>query len=238
MVTKIAGDSVTLAQAGKKTFTPSIGQTNDSYSIEHYFSDIVQSEVFTGCRISQVDVKLPATGMAAIDVAIMGQNMTPSQAQYFTSPTVVTAGATLAGVNGALMLNGTVLGIVTGLNFSIKANATRGDVVGSVLTPDIFIGGLDVDGTATIYFQDNIARDLFVSETELSLSVVLTASNAPNADFQAYTMPRVKINSATKNDGEIGLVLTAAFVALYNTVGSATSTGLQTTLSVQDSAVV
>lgn len=237
MVTKVAGDSVTLAQAGKKTWTPISGHTNDSYSIEHFFSDIGQSEVFTGCRVSQVDVKLPASGMAGIDVQVMGQNMTPTQSQYFTTPLTVTTGSTLASVNGALVLGGVVVAIVTGMNFSIKGNATRGDVVGSVVTPDIFMGGMDVDGQLMIYFQDAIARDAFVNETEVTLNVVLTANNNPNADFQAYSMPRVKINGAAKSDGEVGLVLTAPFVALFNTAGSATAASLNTTLTVQDSLV-
>ena len=235
MGAKAAGDSVTISQAGRKTFTPITGQTNDSYSIEHFFSDIGQSEVFTGCRVSQLDIKLPATGMAGMDIAIMGQNVTATQTQYFTTPLVVTTGATLTAVNGALMLGGIVVAIVTGLNIAIKANATRGDVVGSVQTPDVFIGGLDVDGQMTIYFQDNIARDAFLNETEMNLNFVLTASNAANADFQAYSMPRVKFNGAAKSDGEIGLILTAPYVALFNTFGSAAVNTLQTTLSIQDS---
>ena len=59
-----AASIVTVSQAGKKALMATTGQTNDSYSIEHFFSDIAQSEVFTGCRVSTVDVKLPATGFA------------------------------------------------------------------------------------------------------------------------------------------------------------------------------
>lgn len=235
MVPKVAGDSVTIAQAGRKTWTPVTAQTNDSYTVEHFFSDIGQSEVFTGCRVSQLDVKLPATGMAGLDVMFMGQNMTATQAQYLTTPLPVTTGSTLAAVNGALVLGGVVVGIVTGANFSVKANATRGDVVGTVFTPDVFIGGLDIDGQFTIYFQDAIARDAFLNETEMTLNIVLTASNAANADFQAYSMPRVKLNGAAKSDGEVGLIMTVPFVALFNTNGGVGTATINTTASVQDS---
>ena len=40
MVVKAAGDSVTIALAGKVTFTPQTGHTNDSFSIEEFNSDI------------------------------------------------------------------------------------------------------------------------------------------------------------------------------------------------------
>jgi hypothetical protein len=41
---------------------PLTGQTRDSYTIEHFYSDIGQSEVFTGCNVSQMAVKMPSTG--------------------------------------------------------------------------------------------------------------------------------------------------------------------------------
>ena len=233
MVTKIAGDSVTIVQAGRKTWSPASGQTKDSYTVEHYFADIGQSEVFTGCRVSQLDVKLPATGMAGLDVMLMGQNMTPSQTQYFTTPLAVTTGSTLAAVNGALMLGGIVVGIVTGMNISFNATATRGDVVGTTYTPDVFIGELIVTGQLTVFFQDAMARDAFVNETEMALSVVLTANNTANSDFQTYSLPRIKFTGASKSDGAIGLVLTAPYQAMLN-INGGTST-IVTTCSVQDS---
>lgn len=235
MAPKVAGDSVIITQAGRKTWTPATGQTNDSYAIEHYFADIGQSEVFSGCRVSQIDVKLPATGMAGLDVMFMGQNMVPASSQYFTTPLAVTTGSTLAAVNGALILGGQVVGIVTGANIKLNGNATRGDIVGSVFTPDVFMGRVEVDGQLTIYFQDAVARDAFVNETEMGLSIALTANNTANSDFQVFSMPRIKFNGANKSDGEVGLILTAEFRALFNTNGGAGTSTVQTTMTVQDS---
>jgi hypothetical protein len=55
----------------------------------------------------------------------------------------------------------------------------------------------------------------------------------------AFSMPRVKVGGAGKDDGEKGIIQTMPFVALFNTTGATNATGavstLATTLSMQDS---
>lgn len=233
---KAAGDSVTIAMPGKKTWVPASGHTNDCYTIEHFYSDIGTSETFDSCRIASVDIGMPATGLATIDWTFMGRDMTPGEAAYFPSPTASTTGRGLAAVNGLLIVAGVVVGLLTGMTLTGSANASTGEVVGSNVTPDVFVGAVDVSGQLTVYFVDSTYRDMFVNETEVSLVAVLTADNTPGAAFQAYSMPRVKVNGATKDDGEKGLVMTMPFVALAN---DAPATGtLYTTFAVQDSSVV
>lgn len=237
IVAKIAGDSVTFTEVGKHTFVPLTGQTRDYYTIEHWFADITQSEVFTDCVVTQVDIKLPATGMAGIDTQIKGLNMTPNTStEYFVSPTAVTLGSTLAAANGVLVLAGQPVALITGMNFSMKGNHTMiGGVVGSDVEPDIFPGDVTVDGQVTVLFQNNTIRDYFLNETEVSLICAFTANNTPTSDFTAFTMPRCKLNGAARDDGEKGLVMTMPFVALENINGGAGTNSMWTTIVVQDS---
>lgn len=234
---KASGDSVTCALVGKKTWVPQTGHVNDSYTIEHFFSDIGQSEVFTGCRVSQMDIKMPATGMATIDTQFMGKDMVPSQAQYLTNPLPVSTGTSLAAVNGALSLGGAQVGLITGMNIAINANASKGEVIGSNTTPDIFVGPIDVTGQMTVYFSDASARDMFVNETEVSIVAAFTTNNNANADFMSFVMPRVKVGGASKDDGEKGLIMTMPYTALLNVNGGTNANSLATTISVQDSTV-
>ena len=238
MVAKASGDSVTITEAGKKNWMATTGQVNDSYSIEHWFSDVLLSEVFTGCRVADIDIKLPSTGMASIDIGFMGKDMVPSTgAAYFTSPAAVTTGGTLAAVNGALYVQGVQVAYLTGLNVKMSGNMTSGEVIGSNTRPDIFMGGMDVSGQATLFFTDATMRDMFLNETEASLQAVFTANNLPNADFIAFTMTRVKFGGASKDDGEKGLILTMPFTALIDTAGGTGTNKNSTTISIQDSAV-
>lgn len=232
---KAAGDSVTATLVGKKTFIPASGQVKHYYTIEHWFGDVSQSEVFTDVVISKMSAKLPATGMATVDFDAMGLSMNTAQVQYFTSPTAAPTGGIEAAVNGLCILNGVVIGLITGINFDFNGNySAPGGVVGSNKDPDIFPGSIDITGTLTVLFSDQTIRDLFVNETETSLMTVLTANGTANSPFTSFVFPRVKMGGAGKDDQEKGLTMTCPFTALENT-SSALNANLST-IAIQDSA--
>lgn len=234
---KAAGDSVTGTLVGKKTWVPQSAHTRDYYTIEHWYSDVSQSEVFTDCVVSSAKINLTPNDMSKVDWGIMGLNMVTNTSAYFTSPTAAATGKITAGVNGVLTIGGATVALVTGLTLDIEGSySAPGGVVGSNVDPDIFPGGVDVSGQATLYFVDGTYRDIFLNETETSMTVVLTGDNTASAPFVAFTMSRIKFGGATKDDGEKGIVLTVPFTALENTNGGAAVANLATTISVQDSA--
>ena len=234
LVAKASGDSVTCTLVGKKTWVPTSGHTRDYYTIEHWFSDVAQSEQFVDCVVDNAAVKLPGTGMATIDFGILGLNMETGTAEMFTTPTAATSGAVLAAVNGAMYVQGVAVGLITGMDFTASGNHSTPDgIVGRNTAPDIFPGAVTVNGNMTVLFENATMRDYFKDETEVSISAVFTGGNTATADFIAFTMPRVKVGSAEKDDGEKGLTMNMSFVGLeYTTAG----TGLiNSVLSVQDS---
>ena len=233
---KIAGDSVTCTVVGKKNWVPLTGHLREYYTIEHAYTDITQSEVFTDCVIGQATFKMPASGMNTCEFPVMGLNMTTDTAAYFTTPTAAVGTGVTAAANGALYIGGAAVGLVTGLDITLNGNySTPGGVVGSNVEPDIFQGSIDVTGNATVLFQDGTFRDYFLNETEVSLIAVFTTANTPNADFFGVTMSRLKFGGASKDDGEKGLTLTMPFTALLNSSGGTAVADLATTISFQDS---
>lgn len=226
----------TFAAPGKKTFVPVSGHTDVSYSIEHFFSDISQSEVFSGCKFDKAAIKLPATGMATLDLDVVGQNITTAATRYFTSPTAVTTTATVAAVNGLLSVAGVGQTTVTSLEFTIDPKYSGDPVVGANQVPTLFAGSVNVTGQFTAYFTDNVLRDLFLNETEASISVVLTTDNTGTADFIAFSLPRVKLGGGDKDDNQQGVVQTFPFQTLLNNAGGTGQATEQTTISIQDSA--
>lgn len=227
--------SATVAVQGKTTYLPSSGHTDISYSLEHWFNDVVQSELFTGVKFDKGALSLPPTGIATVQFDVLGQGMTPAQARYFTSPTAITTSAVNAAVNGLLTIGGTQQVVVTGLQLTIDPTFSGDPVVGSNVVPTLFPGTVEVSGQFTVYFTDNTMRDLFLNETESSLAVVLSSDNTATANFIGITLPRIKLNSADKNDGNVGIVQTFNFEALYNFAGGAGTATEQTTLLMQDS---
>lgn len=228
----ITGCTVTVQ--GKKTFIPGTGQTDNSYSIEHWFSDISQSEVFSGVKIDKAVIALPPTGMATATFDVLGQNITAAASEYFTSPTAITSTGVVAAVNGILLVGGVAQTVVTGLTINLDPVFSGDPVVGANTIPNQFAGPVMVSGQFTAYFTDNTLRDLFVNETESSLMVALTTDNTATADVVSFVLPRIKVGGQQKNDGTGGIVQTFPFTALYNSNGGAGIATEQTTISCQD----
>lgn len=226
--------SATLAVQGKKTYIPTSGHTDISYSIEHWYNDISLSEVYSGVKFDKAAIDLPPTGMAKVSFDVLGQNITTSASRYFTSPTAVTSTGVVAAVNGVLLVNGVAQAVVTGLQLTIDPTVSGDPVVGSNVVPNLFPGPVSVTGQFTAYFTDATLRDLFVNETETSLCVALTTDNTATADVVAFTLPRIKIGGASKSDGTGGLVQTFPFQALINNAGGAGTSSEQTSVVIQD----
>lgn len=239
---KAAGDPVVVTVVGKKIWVPATGHTRDYYTVEHWFGDIGESEVFRDTIFNGANIGLPPTGMATVEFPMMGLGMNTAQAQYFTNPSPPSTGANLASVNGALIINGQLAGLVTGLTINIAGNyayPTGDGIVGSDERPDILPGKVTVTGQMTVLFQNGTFRDMFINETEASIASVLTADNSANPAFCAFVMSRVKYSGATKDESNTGLTLTMPFTALENVkTGGPALPNLQTTISIQDSAFI
>jgi hypothetical protein len=95
---------------------------------------------------------------------------------------------------------------------------------------------MDVTGTMSAYFEDETFQSAFFNEEQVSIVVALTTDSTPNAAFQVFNFPRCKLNGATKNDGQVGIVQTVPFVALLNNLNPLPGT-LVTTMSIQDSTI-
>lgn len=227
--------AVTMTVVGKVTWIPATGHTDPSYSLEHWFSDIAQSEVFSGCKIDKCALNLPPTGMATAAFDVVGQNITTAAAEYFTSPTAITGTGIVAAVNGVLLVGGVAQVVITGLSINIDPTFSGDPVVGANTVPNQFAGPVMVTGQFTGYFTDATLRDLFVNETESSIIVALTTDNTATADVLVFAMPRIKVGGQAKNDGTGGVIQTFPFQALYNTNGGAGTSTEQTTIRIQDS---
>jgi len=231
--TSVVGCTITVV--GKKTFVPTTGHTDISYAIEHFYSDLVQSEVFSGCKPSKLSIDLPPTGMATVGLDFVGKDIVTASTQYFTAPTALTATGVLASVNGVVRVGGVTVANLTGLSLSVDVGQSGDAVVGSNTVPALYSGKVNVTGQFTAYFDSIALRDAFINETEIDLYAAFTADNTATADFVAFGLPRIKVGSASKNDGDTGLVQTFSFQGLFNSVGGTGVATEQTTIIVQDS---
>lgn len=227
--------SVTLTSPGKQTSVPATAHTDDSYTVEEFYSDIAQSEVYTGMKLNSMSVQLPATGLTTVDFAFAGKDLTQTgTTQYFTSPTAQTNNGIFAAVNGVMLVAGMPVALVTSADFAIERATENATAVGSNSVSEIFTGRIRVTGNLSVYFQDTAFRDYFNAETPVSLVFTVTADSSATANFVTFTLPKVKLGSFGRDDGELGIVASTSFQALLNDV---TTAGLApTTIQIQDSA--
>jgi Phage tail tube protein len=222
---------------GKETFIPQTGHTDDSYTFEEWFTDITQSEVYTGCKVSSFGISVPASGFVTADIGFSGKDLAQTgTTAYFTSPTALGTTGVLASVNGLLVVNGTVKAVVTSIDLSVERSLENNTVVGSNSLADLVTGRIRVTGNMSTYFVDGTFRDYFKDETTVSLVLVVSSGTAGNADFVTIALPKIKVNSAEKNDQETSLTSSHSFTALLND-NSANGNEL-TTILVQDSQAV
>ncbi len=239
VVSKAAGDSVTFAVVGKKAMTPQSGLSDTSFTIENWYSDNGFSEVMLGCKPVSFSLNAPSTAIATGKFSFIGQDMVTGTSQVLAAPNALTTSGLLAGVNGSLMVAGTDFATITALTLNINGNHTTESVVGSMATPGVFPGILDVSGTVTALFADTIFRDAFIQETDyIDLHAKLVTSQALNSDFISFNIPRMKFTSASKSDKSGAITGTYNFQGALNVAGgSGTATDI-CTISVQDSLFV
>ena len=227
---------VTVAVKGGVTYAPQDGHTDDSYTFEEYYADINQSEVYTGVKVGSMAVQLPTTGLVTCDFNFMGKNLEKTgTSQYFTAPTASGTDGVFASVSGALVVNGQPVALITSLDFTVDRGLEPANVVGSNFAADVFTGRIRVSGNFSTYFQDAQFRDYFDDEAKISIAVALSTGEEKDAEVVSFTFPTVKMGSATKNDGEMGIVQDHSFTAL---LALNTGAGIESTIIIQDTTQV
>lgn len=196
----------------------STGILQRSFSIEQFYPDIDVAEIFTGCRIGEMQISLPPTGMATASFGVQGVNMlstSAAQAPVFATPAAATASNILAGVNGSLSVAGAPSAIITQLDFTVSNNLNSQPVVGSNVVPEIFYGRTVVNGTLSAYFENQTMLNYFLNETEVALAAQLDDANG--TDFMCFRFNRVKLMGATKTVGpDGGVILQSPFQSLLS----------------------
>lgn len=225
--------SCTATQVGKETYVPQTGHTDESYTIEEWYSDITQSETYTGMKVVSAQISLPSTGLATINFSFQGKDLAQTQTtQYFTSPTAAASTGVFAAVQGAVVVNGAPIALITSADVTIERAAENAVVVGSNSIADMFTGRIRANGNISVYYLDGTFRDYFANETSVSVVFALTTTSAKNSPALSIVLPKVKLGTHTKGDTETGIVAQHSFQALMNTD---TSGGLlATTIAIQD----
>ena len=230
--------TVAIASVGKETFVPLTGHTDDSYSFNEVYTDIAQSELHTGCRVSSWGVSVPASGLVTTDFAFMGKGLSQTATSaYFTTPTALGTNGIVAAVNGAVIINGLATGAcVTSFSINTERGMEASQCIGSNSAEEIFSGSIKVSGSYTAYLEDGYLRDLFEAEADTTLVLALATGSDKTAQVITFVLPKTNASSHTRADSEMGVVVTVNFTAMLNDITTAGLVG--STIQVVDTSVV
>jgi hypothetical protein len=229
-----APTACTVQAFGKSTLVPLSGHTNKSYSFEEWFSDVAQSEVYSGLKIGDTSVSMPTNGLVTIDFTLQGKVLAQKAiTQYFTTPANPNTNGIFAAVSGSVIINNVPQGVVSTGDFKIMRKLENANVIGQDSVADVFVGRITSSGTMSMYFENAVPRDIFDNEGKVGVMFCVVADASPAADFMTFYFPSVKFSSADKTDAELGIMQSVPFEALLN--GDLTGGKPPTTVYINDS---
>lgn len=233
-----ASESATIVIPGQYTYVPAASHTSDTFTIEKYDSKTDTSQVAHGCKVGTLDISIQPDQAPTISFSGLGidrAEYTDASAPVLTSPTAAGTGALMAAAIGLIRLNGSSVAVVTGANLSIDLGISNQPVIASNISPDVFYGrAIEVTGSLNVLREGVSIENIFDDETEVELHLFTEVPGSAPRAFYSFFMPRVKLTSATPDDPDGPVVITANFRALKK----ATATGYNaTTLQIQDSSI-
>lgn len=230
---KAAGDSIVVSVPGRRTFIPTTGHTQASFSIEEWNPDVPRSNRFVGARVNEMRVGLQPNARASLSFALMGRDRQVAAGRYFTSATTPAAAVMQTGHNGVLVINGAVSAVITGLDLTVTHGMEALNVVGSNVASDIAYDTARVSGTLSCYFDTTALDDVFDAETEIALIVRTADDTSIGGGFIQWCLPRIKLAGGTFSTEARSRVQSFDFSALLSDGANGNES---TTLVVQDSA--
>lgn len=207
-----------------------VGTTPKYFSIEDYAADIDYARLFTGMTVNTMAMSIAPNQMITTTFGMVGKNMTIGQVQKTQDP--ASGAAPYDAYSGEMGIGNVgspaLSAIVTGLDFTLTNGYAPTFVIGDDSAPALEYGRAEVEGTLSVYFENDALIDRFLDETETALEVTVSDGTSP----MVFNFPRVKINSADVGvDGPSSRIITASFVALYDDSVGGDDTNLMITRS-------
>ena len=195
-----------------------VGTTPKFFSIEDYAADIDQARLFAGMSVSTMAISLAPNQMVTTTFGMVGKNMTIGQTQK--TQTAASGAAPFDAYSGDIAIgnvaSSSAVAIVTGLDFTLNNSFAPTFVIGDDAAPSLEYGRAEVEGTMSVYFENDSLINRFLNETESEISVSVNDPTGVNA--YTFLFPRVKINSADVGvDGPTSRIIKMSFVSLFDT---------------------
>ena len=196
-----------------------VGTTPKFFTMEDAANDISQFRLFTGMAVSTASFSIAPNQMVTATFDMVGKGMTQAGTTGSTggTPTASTTNSPFDSYSGTITDGGSGISIVTSIDFSLSNSLAPTFVVGADNAQSLEFGSAVVEGTMTVYYEDETLINKFLNETESSITVSVDDPTGSNA--YTFEFPRVKYNGASVPlQNPQSRLITLPFVALYDSV--------------------
>jgi len=211
------------------TDTLKVGTAPKYFTMEDAANDISQFRLFTGMSVSTMNVSIAPNQMVTATFDMVGKTMVQAQTTGSTggTPTASSSNAPFDSYSGTISDGGSGISIVTSIDFSLTNSFAPTFVVGSDSAQQLEFGRAVVEGTMTVYYEDETLIDKFINETESAIEV--SVDDPSGASTYTFTFPRVKYNGASVPvQNPQSRLVTLPFVALFDGTEESNLTLLRT----------
>ena len=213
LVTEAAGDSVTLTTTSTSV---TAGTVRRSFSFLREFSDLATGgfHLFNGVEMNGFSLNVTADAKVTGTFTTLGRDQpaTSDTAPAGTTYNAETTTQVMDSFTGTINENGTAIGVVTELTFTLENGMEPRFVVGDDKTILPKIGRSNLSGNITAYFENSDLLNKFINETESSLDFTLVDADGNSYQF---TFPRIKYNGGQPDvSGDTSITLSMPFQAL------------------------
>ena len=194
-----------------------IGTTPKYFTMEDAAQDISQYRLFTGMSVSTMNVSIAPNQMVTATFDMVGKGMTQAGTTGSTggTPTASSTNAPFDSYSGTISDGGSSIAIVTSIDFSVSNSFAPTFVVGADTAQSLEYGRAVVEGTMTVYYEDETLINKFLNETESSIEV--SVDDPTGANPYTFLFPRVKYNGASVPvQNPQSRLITLPFVSLYD----------------------
>ncbi|MCJ8335957.1 MAG: phage tail tube protein [Epibacterium sp.] len=196
-----------------------VGTEPQYFTVEDHAESITQFRLFTGLSVSSMNVSIAPNQMVTTTFDMVGKGMTQNQTTGSTggTPTAASPNQPFDSYSGTISEGGSAISIVSSIDFSITNSLAPTFVVGSDTASCLEYGRAVVEGTMTVYYEDETLINKFLNETESSIEVSVNDPTGSNP--YTFLFPRVKYNGASVPvQNPQSRLITMPFVALYDSV--------------------
>lgn len=195
-----------------------IGTTPKFFSMEDAAEDINQFRLFSGLAASSMNVSIAPNQMVTATFDMVGKGMTQANTTGSTggAPTAASVNQPFDSYSGTISDGGAGIAIVTSIDFSVTNSLAPTFVVGADVAQSLEFGRAVVEGTMTVYYEDETLINKFLNETESSIEV--SVDDPTGANPYTFLFPRVKYNGASVPlQNPQSRLITLPFVSIYDT---------------------